>query len=233
MMSEEINPRDLSLTDLTLRCEQETKLYFRRQENDTRYCFELFRRAIQDGDGSVWGNIYPCYGALVSSWVNQHPGFAATGETVEYFVNGVFGKFSTTLTSERFQGFSDLGSVLRYLKLCVFSVIVDYNRQAEQGSLYSLDEAAEKATEEFSPEQQVMDRAVRQALWEKVGERLDNEKERLVMQGVFVWDMKPRELLDQLPTTFADVDEIYRIKQNILARLRRDPEIRKLLGMSD
>jgi hypothetical protein len=232
-MSQEISPQDLPLADLAQRCEQETKLFFKRREHNTVFCFELFRRAIQGRDSSAWGNIYPCYSALVSSWVSQHPGFPSTGETVEYFVNGAFGKFSTTLTRERFQGFSDLGSVLRYLKLCVFSVIVDYNRLAEQGSLYSLDEAAEKATEESSPEEQVMDHAGQQALWEKIGERLDDEKERLVMQGIFVWDMKPGELYDQMPTTFANVDEIYRIKQNILARLRRDPEIRKLLGLDD
>ena len=63
-MSHEINPEDLQLPELVQRCEHETKLYFRRQEHDSRYCFELFRRAIQGGDQSIWESIYPCYSGL-------------------------------------------------------------------------------------------------------------------------------------------------------------------------
>ena len=233
LMSHETDPQSLTITDLAQRCEQETNRYFRRREHDPRYCFELFRRAIQHGDQSVWENIYPCYNALVASWVKQHPGFESTGEKVEYFVNGAFGKLSVTLTSERFRGFSDLGSVLSYLKLCVHSVIVDHNRAADQASLFSLDDASEEPSADPPPEAQVLERVSQHELWERITERLHDEKERSVMQGIFVFDLKPRELYDHSPTIFTDVHEIYRIKQNILARLRRDPEIRKFLGAGD
>jgi hypothetical protein len=36
-----------------------------------------------------------------------------------------------------------------------------------------------------------------------------------------------------MPTMFTDVDEIYRIKQNVVARLTPDSAIRKLFGVSD
>ena len=78
-----------------------------------------------------------------------------------------------------------------------------------------------------------MERSTQQEVWEKVTQRLHNEKERTVLRGLFVYDLKPRELYNQFPAMFKDVDEIYTIKQNIVARLRRDPEIRKLLSAHD
>ena len=232
-MSDEINPQHLPLDDLAHRCAQETDLYFKRQAHDTRYCFELFRRAIQEGDQSVWENIYPCYNLLVVSWVKKHPGFETSGENVEYFVNGALGKLSITLTRERFGGFSDLGSILSYLKLCVHSVIIDYHRLAEQVSLAAWEDASKEESADPSPEEQALDRSYRQALWDLTNARLHDEKERSVIHGSFVLDLKPQELYDQYRSVFSDVDEVYRVKQNVLARLRRDPEFRKLLGGND
>jgi hypothetical protein len=227
-MIDETDPQHLALPELVQRCEQETKLYFKRQEHDNKFCFELFRRAIQENDTSIWENIIPCYSGLVASWVSQHPGYESSGEKIEYFVNGAFAKLVLNLTKEKFQGFSDLGFVLSYLKLCVHSVVVDHYRAADQASLYTLEEVGEERSMDASPEEQVVDRATQHDIWEIVKERLHDEKERIVMQGLFVFELKPRELYDQMPTMFTDVDEIYRIKQNVVARLRRDPDIKKL-----
>jgi hypothetical protein len=232
-MSHEINPQHLPLDDLAQRCARETDLYFKRQGHDSRYCFELFRRAIQDGDRSVWENIYPCYNLLVVGWVQKHPGFESSGEKVEYFVNGAFGKLSVSLTRERFSGFSDLESILRYLKMCVHSVIIDYIRLAEQASLSPLEDASAEESADPSPEEQAMERSDQKALWDFVNARMNDEKEYSVVYGSFMLDLKPQELHDHFRGVFSDVDEVYRVKQNVLARLRRDPEFRKLLGAND
>jgi hypothetical protein len=83
------------------------------------------------------------------------------------------------------------------------------------------------------PEDEVADRMDNQSFWAWVNERLNDEKERLVLHGLFVLALKPRELCDHYQNMFADVEEVYRIKQNILARLRRDVEFRKFLGVGD
>jgi hypothetical protein len=232
-MTFETDPQHLDLPELVQRCEQETRLYFQRQKPDDRYCFELFRRAIEEGNSSIWNHLYPCYSGLVASWVMQHPAYESSGEKVEYFVNGAFAKLVVTLTRERFQGFSELGYILSYLKLCVHSVVVDYQRAADQASFYTLEEIGEEASSEASPEEQVFGQAAQEEIWEKVTERLHDEKERAVIQGLFVFDLKPRDLYDQMSTLFTDVDEIYRIKQNVMARLRRDSAIQKLFGAGD
>jgi hypothetical protein len=45
--------------------------------------------------------------------------------------------------------------------------------------------------------------------------------------------LKPQELLEHYRSLFSDLDEIYRIKQNVIARLRRDAEFQKLLDQYD
>jgi hypothetical protein len=232
-MPNEIDPRHLSLDHLAQKCAQETTLYFQHRGHDSRYCFELFRRAIRERDQSAWDMICHHYQPLVTGWVRQHPGFETSSEKAEYFVNGAFGKLAGTLTPDKFGGFMDIRPLLQYLKMCVHSVIVDHNRLAEQMNLYPLEVASTVESTDSTLEEQVMDRSYRQMLWKGVDARLHDEKEHRVMYGLFVLGFKPQELYERFRKLFSSVDEIYRTKQNVIARLRRDPEIRKLLGEDD
>ncbi len=232
-MSHEIKLQHMALTDLIDQCAHETRLYFQHQSHDPKYCFELFRRAIREQDQAAWEMICLQYQPLVAGWVRQHPRFESSGEEVQYFVNGAFGKIAITLTPDKFGGFSDIGYLLRYLKMCVHSVIVDYSRLAEQVSLDALEDASEKEAPDMSPEEQAMDQSYRQALWDLINARLQDEKERSVIYGSFVLALKPQELYDLFRNLFSDIDEIYRVKQNVFSRLRRDPGFRKLLGEDD
>ena len=232
-MSLETNPQNLNLTDLASWCAKETELYFRHQSSNSMYCFELFRRAIQERDQAAWEIICSQYQALVAGWVKHHPAFEASGEEVQYFVNGAFGKIAGTITPSKFNSFSDIGFLLRYLKMCVHSVIVDHNRTTDQKRMYTLDDASDKPSTEPPLEAQAMDRSHQQAIWDWIKTRLQDEKESYVIHGSFVLNLKPQELYELFRTVFTDVDEIYRVKQNVLSRLRRDPEVRKLLGEDD
>lgn len=234
-MHNENNPVHMDLASLTRFCAQETEHFFHKQEHDPRYCFELFRRAIREGDQPAWEMIYNEYHMLVSVWVERHPGFETSGEETQYFVTGAFGKISRVLTSDKFNGFSDLKSLLSYLKMCVHSVIVDYNRQSEYNSQQiSLDELeGEVKSSDPDTEDNILKQVQSQEFWEWIKGKLQDEKERLVIQGLFVHAMKPREVCDFYRQVFSDVDEVYRIKQNILARLRRDSEFLNFLGLGD
>jgi hypothetical protein len=50
------------------------------------------------------------------------------------------------------------------------------------------------------------------------------------MEGLFVLDLKPRELYLRHKHEFADVAEVYRVKQNVIARLSRDAEFRSMFA---
>jgi hypothetical protein len=48
--------------------------------------------------------------------------------------------------------------------------------------------------------------------------------------GSFYLALRPRELHDEFRGTFRDVAEVHRVKENVLARLRRSPEFQRFFG---
>ena len=44
--------------------------------------------------------------------------------------------------------------------------------------------------------------------------------------------LRPREIRERYPSQFPNASAVYRIKRNLVERLRRDPEIREFLGLS-
>ena len=220
-----------TLTDLAQQCAEETERFFRGQGYEPQHCFELFRRAILVRDPLAWEAVYTQYQPLVGRWVQQHSGFETSGEEVQYFANRAFEKIWAALTPDKFRDFTELGSLLRYLKMCVHSVITDHNRSLKLDELFALAEeaATDKAEEGPTLEEWALDRMQRLSFWDSINARLNDEKERQVVYGSFVLALKPRELYDQFQTTFASVEEVYQIKQNVLARLRRDADLLKTM----
>jgi DNA-directed RNA polymerase specialized sigma24 family protein len=231
-MSDEIDLRVLGLASISHRCARETEFFFQRQRYDPRYCYELFRRAIIDRSQQAWELIYVQYRPLVAGWVGRHPAFPVSGEEVQYFVNRAFEKMWGALSSDKFGRFPDLKSLLRYLQMCVHSVVVDQARAAEQALVDVQLEAAAAHSASNAPRE--ADRALagvyRQEFWDQIRARLNDEKEQLVVYGSFVLALKPRELYAQSKGVFRDVKEVYRVKENVLARLRRDAELAEILG---
>jgi len=234
-MSRESKPNNLSLYDLARNCAEETQLFFQHRDHDTRYCFELFRRAIHENDQHAWEIIFNQYQSLVTGWVKQHQGFETSGEEAQFFVADAFAKISSILKPEKLDKFSDLRALLSYLKMCVHSVITDYNRRVDRSNLdISLEDIQyEIEADDPAPETVVSERFDNKTVWTQLNERLNDEKERLVIHGIFILALKPRELCDQYKNVLPNVEEVYRIKQNVMARLRRDVEFRKFLGEDD
>jgi DNA-directed RNA polymerase specialized sigma24 family protein len=222
----------LTLSGIAHRCEQETDLFFRRHSHDPRYCFELFRRAIVHRNQHAWELVYAQYRPLVSAWVERHPAFPATGEEVQYFVNRAFEKMWLALPSDRFKRFPDLKSLLRYLQMCVHSVILDQVRMTEQ-RVVSVPEGDLATIPSETPSRvggRLLDRMDRREFWDQINARLHDDKERQVIYGSYVLALKPKQLYADFPEMFRGVTEIYRIKENVLARLRRDAELLELFG---
>jgi DNA-directed RNA polymerase specialized sigma24 family protein len=221
----------LSLAGVAHRCARETELFFQRQSHDPRYGFELFRRAIVDRNQSAWELVYSQYRPLVAGWVKDHAAYPSSGEEAQYFVNRAFERMWAALTPDKFAQFPDLKSVLCYLKMCVHSVILDQVRAADLAIIASQDGVAslEGKANGMTVEDRALARVGQQEFWGEIDARLRSEKERLVVYGSFVLALKPREIYAQHRETFRDVKEVYRVKENVLARLGRDDELRRLL----
>lgn len=231
-MPEPNDLHSLSLSGIQHRCAEESDHFFQKRNYDPRFCFEIFRRAVLDHNQRAWELVHQQYYSLVMSWVQRHSLLMVLDEEPDYFANRAFEKMWVALSPQKFSQFSDLKSVLRYLQMCVHSVIVDYARSSEQAALLEdseLEPLILRDPAQSDLEEKVFTRRQAAELWQWINTRLKDDKERAVIYGSFVLDMKPAELLKSYTHLFRDVREIYTTKENVLARLRRDDSLKELV----
>ena len=219
------------LPELAQLCAQETKNFFQSHDGNAGGCLELFQRAIIAKQEKAWDYIYQQYESQVRGWVMRHPQFKSTGETAEYFINMAFTRMWRALNPDKFTNFKNIGEVLRYLQLCVHSVIIDHLRSHHSSAITISDPDIANAQGNQGAEfdQIVLDEIYREELWQIIKTKLHGEKEETVFYCCYTLGMKPREVYQQYPERFHNVREIYRIKENLLARLRRDRELKAFI----
>jgi len=135
------------------------------------------------------------------------------------------------ITPDKFPTFTDLKALLRYLQMCVHSVMIDFARQKESqlvleaveesGPQLAVQAAAPAAAQNTAVEDRIAANLDRQALWQWLQEQCKDAKEVAILEGMFVLALKPREVQDHYPRLFNSVNDVYRVKENLLARLRR------------
>ena len=218
----------LSISELARRCADETLRFVRGEPRDDTYCFEIFARAVVSREDEAWAAIMAQYRGIILAYVGQHSSAAAMRETDEFWVNRAFARFWSAVGPERFGQFPDLPALLKYLKLCVHSVLMDELR-ARRAQSVSLDEVPENTPGTNESEHALIGTMAGQELWSAVISELQDETERVVAVLSFVRGMKPGEIYERHPRLYADVGDVYRIKRNIVERLRRSPRIRAFL----
>jgi hypothetical protein len=216
---------DSSINDLARRCAEETLRFVRGEPRDDRYCFELFARAIVRRDDGAWAAIVAQYRGIVLAYVGQHAAAATLRESEDFWINRAFSRFWTAVGADRFGQFPDLPALLKYLKMCVHSVLMDELR-ARRNAWTSLDEMPESTPSLESDEQSVIGRLASEQLWAAILREMQDETEQIVARLSFGRGLKPAEIYEREPGRYADVADVYRIKRNIVERLRRNPEIR-------
>lgn len=229
------NLQSWNLDDLRNRCAEESKRFFQGKDHDPRLCFELFRRAFQEQDEIAWEYVYQQYQPLVAGWVEKHALFSALAEEKEYFVNRTFEKMWKSLSPAKFQHFTALNAVLHYLKMCAASVMIDHARAQEW---FQLDEQLEESANQAfrgthksnSLEDNAIQRIQNQELWEQVKSLTVNKREYYVLAGSFLLGLKPREVYNTYPGKFKDIQEVYRVKENLIERLRRNQKLMEYLS---
>jgi DNA-directed RNA polymerase specialized sigma24 family protein len=217
-----------SLEEIAQRCREETERFFRRLAPDTRFCYELFRRALAQRDEEAFARLLANYAPLVEGWVRHQPGFPASREDASYFVTAAFEKLWQAVPPARFNDFADVKKLLHYLKLCAASSVIDHLRS--QNDATSLDDAERVNAVEPAAVAPPLSRAERAELWSEVLVRAQNEKELIVLYACLALQMKPEEVILEYPGVFENVREVYRVKQNLIERLRRDQNLRKHLS---
>src|SRR5712691_9967022 len=220
----------LSINDLARCCSEETSKFLKQSASNDRYCLELFRRAITRRSEDAWACIYQQYAPLVLTWVNQHQ--SATSllgqDGSAPLVNAAFAKFSQAMTPAKMDNFDSLAAVLKYLKMCVHSVIADEVRSRQARQYEETLELIEHEPATDDPADSVISNLSAQGLWLVIQEELNGEDERVLIYLAYIHGMKPSEISSQNRRLFPTVDDVYRIKRNVLERLRRNRRLQMM-----
>ncbi|MGQ9549229.1 MAG: sigma-70 family RNA polymerase sigma factor [Roseiflexus sp.] len=221
----------MDLATLQRHCRVESERFFRGQLHDTRFAYELFRRAIVERSEAAWEYLFHQYRVLVESWVRRSSAFSSTGESSEFFVGSVFARFWQAITPERFATFPTLGSLLHYLHLCASCVVIDCARAQSWAEIVP-DEGAQARDQVLdAPDEEAINRVAREEFWRSIDALLMCDTERFVLYHSFIMGCKPGEIYEMRRDLFSSVTEVYNVKRNILGRLSRNRELRRLAGI--
>jgi hypothetical protein len=194
-------------------------------DRSEREGYELFRRAIVERDADAWAESAARYRRLLLSWARDCSARMAVVESYEDLADHALARAWMALSPARFANFPSLGAVLAYLRACVTAAVVDCAR-AEA----AMDRMIGKLTvgEAASPEALVLQDMDRAELWRLVGGLINGEQERVIVVESFVFDLPPRAILARHPKLFADIDAVYAVKRNLLARLKGNRALREM-----
>ena len=220
----------MDLSTLVRYCVVESERFYRGQSHDTRFSYELFRRALVERNELAWEHIYSHYSNLVESWVRRSGAFASSGESSEFFVVCAFTKFWRAITPERFAAFPTLASLLHYLQLCAGCVVIDSVRAQSWAEMLPEEAIPFGRTPQTAPDEEAMDRVNRQEFWNYINTQLNDEAERVVVFSSFVLGLKPGDIYARRRDLFASVNDVYNVKRNVLGRLSRDQALRYMLA---
>jgi len=222
--------RELSLAELGRRCREETLRFLRGEPREDAFCFGMFERAIVQREEEAWATIVAQYRGIVLSYVGQHSAAAMIREPDDYWVNRAFQRFWSAVGPERFGQFPDLAALVKYLKLCVHSVLMDEIRARRAAPANSLDEVPESALSPSNADRTVIGKLAGAQLWTTILAEMQDEAEEVVAYLSFVRELKPSEIFSSRPGLYASVADVYRIKRNVIERLRRNPDVLAFLA---
>lgn len=223
-------PDVMDLATLAGCCAIESERFYRGQPHDTRYAYELFRRALVERSEAAWEYVYQHYAPLVDSWVRRSGAFASSGESSEFFVASAFTRFWRAIPPERFESFTTLAALLHYLQRCAGCVVIDSVRVQSWGAeviseetiLLSMSDAA-------APDEEAMSRVHREEFWNFINQLLNDESERVVVYYSFVLGMRPGDIYERRKDLFTCINDVYNVKRNVIGRLSRNQSLRDML----
>jgi hypothetical protein len=216
----------MPIDQLIRACQEETERYLRGEAHADVFGLELFKRAVCGGDSMAWDGLVLQYRPLVLSNLRRHPAWAARCEKDDdYWVTRTFQRFLMAVKPGRLPWFPTLSSLLAYLKMCAHSVLLDEVRAAHASRLSSLDDVPQGLAVYHDVANDVVDEISGRILWEAVMAELHGGKERVVACLSWIRWMKPVEIYETHPELFEGVAEVYRIKRNVLERLRRSERL--------
>jgi DNA-directed RNA polymerase specialized sigma24 family protein len=187
--------------------------------------YRLFQRAIMDRDEDAWAASVARYRPLLMAWASARSATLPTAERCDDIADQAFARAWRALSSAQCVNFPNLAALLGYLRSCVQATMIDFVRteETQRRAIRRLnrDTAA-------SAEQLVLEQIEREELWQIVVRLALTAQEYIVLVESFVLHLPPRVIQTRHADRFTDVWAIYQAKRNLLDRLRRNPDLRRL-----
>ncbi len=207
------------------------RCHARRQSHPAEewYCWELFRRAITERNEACWAAILDEFRGLVRSWLSRSPHAAHfTADLLDDLVVRAFTKLWQYYTAQKLSEARSLAPILKYLQLCTTTCLQEIGRANQN-------RPSEVALQEHLPQtilpgvaEATLEAMQNAKLWAIVEAVCLDEAERAIARLALVDGLKPAEIVAEAPTLFADVQEVYRVKRNLLTRLANNNELRAM-----
>ncbi len=210
-------PKNMRLQALADRCMSEINNYRRGEASSDQYCLEIFRRAMHEHDSEAWTLLVDRFKEFLLAAFRRHPRKEAAShlDSPENYVDRAFARFWVAAAHNQQVTFTSLGAALRFLRLCLNSTILDMLRSYARTKEVPLPDPG------FAGEPAVVDPDEESELWEVIRTMLPGERERRLAFLLYHCNLKPREIVRRFPQEFSNVDEIYRLRRNIVDRLER------------
>jgi DNA-directed RNA polymerase specialized sigma24 family protein len=190
--------------------------------DDPDPCYELFCCAFASSNHDAWQAILNQYRKLVSYWLDQH---ASEDAIQEVFLR--FWKAQQSATSPFIARFPNIRTVMGYLKKCAITVHIEARRNEERQRILwdRLHDAAlvESIITSARPNRENTGFDLKHLVLSK----LKGEGEQVVFESMYYHNLTPREIQVERPDLFSDKRAVYRVKENLMKRLRRDPELQE------
>jgi hypothetical protein len=210
----------LSNAALAEQCLLELGAYRQGAPCDEGYGLELFRRATVEGDAEAWEYVQRCFGESVLGWLRHHPSRATACrlESEENYVALTFERFWQATARSQQVAFKTLAAALRYLRASLHGAVLDTLRAYSRPKEVPLPESGDSG--EPCAEEQVASLAV----WGALQSLLPNQREQRLAYLLYHCGLKPRAIVQFCPQECSNVQEIYRLRRNILERLMRNAD---------
>ena len=201
-MVNDVSIDQLSLIGLAHRCEQQTRRFWQQVTSDSRFCFELFRRALTEPHSEMgrasWNLLHKQYLHQATLWVKKHRAFPQTGLEPGDLANLALEKMWVSFANSdedkfgRFPTEAERGlkALLKFLQMCIHSVVIDAVRPNEDLPLPGTDDDENG----YEPSSTDPDTLAAEVFWRCIHDRLKNERERIVVDASYVHNLKPRQI---------------------------------------
>lgn len=186
-----------------------------------QYWLEMFRCSLKENNQRSQRWLQQKFSVIILNWMHDYSksSLAFHLRTEEYYIIETFRRFWHTLRKQQKFDLTSMADVLSYLHVSLNGVILDTLRN------YSSPQEASLTSSGITEEVKSNENDNIHELWELIEGKLSNARERRMAYLLFQCALKPGEIVDHFPNEFSDVNEIARIRRNIMELLSRGDQI--------